>query len=110
MENIVVFLSLKVSSFDNSCIRYPHVTFVENPQLKIIGFQNYIYSSYKLLRVWLHDGESLEITLTTSLSFWQPYFGLNLKSFFIKGFPNYLCTSFKKTVFCLCLNVLLINR
>ena len=45
MENIVVFLDLKVLNSDNfylfSCNRNTQFTFIEKPKLKIISFANY---------------------------------------------------------------------
>ena len=63
VEDIVVFLGLKVLYSDNSymfsCSRNAQVTFVENPQLKIIRFQNdklwnliHALSGFKRVTLW----------------------------------------------------------
>ena len=41
MEDIVVFLGLKVLYSAKSCIRYFQVTFVEKQKMKIISFKKY---------------------------------------------------------------------
>ena len=86
MENIVVFLCVKVFNSDNSlmhfCIRKVQVTYVLKPQLKIISFQ--IYKHWYLIHEWwdkalmgtvvnrhchLFMEWSLEIMLTVPLTY-----------------------------------------